>query len=139
MHLDRKFDTVGEGHAADRNVAHRFHRRVYLLPGHRREAEPGRHFLAPRFAGGAHRQWLGRLVVAADIASSPVLTVDPEDDLHTALRRFTEKNIDYIPIVDPERRSHVLGMLSRHDVIAAYHDKVTELQRIDEQVMERPI
>jgi len=75
----------------------------------------------------------GRLVVAADIASNPVLTVDPDDDLHTALRRFTEKNIDYIPIVDPDQRSHVLGMLSRHDVIAAYHDKVTELRRVDEE------
>jgi CIC family chloride channel protein len=81
----------------------------------------------------------GKLVVAADIASSPVLTVDPDDDLHTALRRFTQKNIDDIPIVDPEHKSQILGMLSRRDVISAYHDKVTELQRVDEIVTERPV
>jgi CIC family chloride channel protein len=81
----------------------------------------------------------GRLVVAADIASSPVLTVDPDDDLHTALRRFTQKNIDDIPVVDPEHKSHILGMLSRRDVISAYHDKVTELQRADEEFTERPV
>jgi CIC family chloride channel protein len=74
----------------------------------------------------------GRLVVAADIASSPVLTVSPDDDLHTALRRFTQKNIDDIPIVDPKNKGRVLGMLSRRDVIAAYHNRVTELRHSEE-------
>ena len=81
----------------------------------------------------------GRLIVAADIASSPVLTVDPDDDLHTALRRFTQKNIDDIPVVDPDHKNHILGMLSRRDVISAYHDKVTELQHEDEEAVEHPI
>lgn len=71
----------------------------------------------------------GRLIVAADIASQPVLTVKPDDDLHAALRRFTQKNIDYLPIVAQDQPRRVIGMLSRHDVIAAYHQKVTELQR----------
>lgn len=70
----------------------------------------------------------GPLIVAADIASQPVLTVKPTDDLHTALRRFTQKNIEDIPIVDPEAEDRFLGMLSRRDVISAYHDRVTKLQ-----------
>ena len=70
----------------------------------------------------------GPLIVAADIASQPVLTVSPTDDLHTALRRFTQKNIEDIPIVDPEAEDRFLGMLSRRDVISAYHDRVTHLQ-----------
>ena len=74
----------------------------------------------------------GRLIVAADIATQHVLTVRPDDDLHTALRRFTQKNIDYLPIVDPQDARCLLGMLSRHDVIAAYHNKVTALQHRDE-------
>jgi CIC family chloride channel protein len=74
----------------------------------------------------------GALIVAADIASQPVLTVQPDDDLHTALRRFTQKNIDDIPIVDPEHNCRILGMLSRRDVIAAYHDKVTQMQHREE-------
>jgi len=80
----------------------------------------------------------GRLVVASDIASSPVLTVDPDDDLHTALRRFTQKNIDELPVVDPEHKGRILGMLNRRDVIAAYHNRVTELQRVDEAITGRP-
>ncbi len=70
----------------------------------------------------------GALIVAADIASQPVLTVHPDDDLNTALRRFTQKNIDYLPIVTTEDPNHVMGMLSRHDVIAAYHQRVTLMQ-----------
>lgn len=70
----------------------------------------------------------GPLVVALDIATQPVLTVAPEDDLHTALRRFTQKNIDDIPVVDQDQPTKILGLLSRKDLIAAYHDRVTKLQ-----------
>ncbi len=71
----------------------------------------------------------GDLIVASDIAGSPVLTVLPSDDLHTALRRFTQKNIDDLPIVSPTNEKKIIGMLSRKDVIGAYHDRVTELQK----------
>ena len=39
------------------------------------------------------------LVLADDLASRPVLTVTPDDDLHTALRRLTELNTEEIPVV----------------------------------------
>jgi CIC family chloride channel protein len=71
----------------------------------------------------------GALVVALDIATQPVLTVVPCDDLHTALRRFTQKNIDDIPVVSVDDSRRVLGMLSRRDLIAAYHERVTALQQ----------
>jgi len=71
----------------------------------------------------------GPLILAIDLATNPVLTVTLKDDLHTALRRFTQKNIDEIPIVDAGQPTKVIGMLSRKDVISAYHDRVTKLQR----------
>jgi CIC family chloride channel protein len=70
----------------------------------------------------------GRLVLATDLATQPVLTVTPDDDLHTALRRFTRKNIEDIPVVDPLEPRRVIGMLSRRHLISAYHDRVSELQ-----------
>jgi CIC family chloride channel protein len=70
----------------------------------------------------------GPLILATDLAVQPVLTVTPDDDLHTALRRFTQKNIDDLPVVYPQQPDKIMGMLSRHDVIAAYHDRVTELR-----------
>jgi CIC family chloride channel protein len=71
----------------------------------------------------------GNLVRAIDIATQPVLTVTADDDLHTALRRFTQKNIDDIPVVDRADPQRIVGMLSRKNLIAAYHDRVTSLQR----------
>lgn len=70
----------------------------------------------------------GGLVVAADLATFPVLTVTPDDDLHTALRLFTRKNIDELPVVRPETPRKVVGMLRRKDVIAAYDDQLAQLQ-----------
>lgn len=73
----------------------------------------------------------GALVVAADIATQTVLTVNPGDDLHTALRRFTQKNIDEIPVVAVDDPNKILGILSRRDVIAAYHHRTTALRHED--------
>jgi CIC family chloride channel protein len=73
----------------------------------------------------------GALIMAVDIATAAVITVKPDDDLNTALRRFTQKNIDYLPIVEAESPKRVIGMLSRHDVIAAYHARSGEIQHPD--------
>ena len=73
----------------------------------------------------------GSLILAIDLAAQPVLTVTLNDDLHTALRRFTQKNIDDIPVVDDQEKGHILGMLSRKDVIAAYHHRVTQLRHLE--------
>jgi CIC family chloride channel protein len=70
-----------------------------------------------------------QLVLAADLATDVVLTVTPEDDLHTALRRFTQKNIDDIPVVAAEDAKKVIGMLSRKEVIAAYDDQLARLRQ----------
>lgn len=70
----------------------------------------------------------GALVLAIDIASSPVLTVTPEDDLHAALRKLTQKNIEEIPVIDVENNSQVIGVLSRKDVISSYHHRINQLR-----------
>jgi len=62
----------------------------------------------------------GSLILASDLASSPVATVVPNDNLHTALRLFTQKQIAELPIVNPENPLRVVGMLTREQVIHAY-------------------
>jgi CIC family chloride channel protein len=71
----------------------------------------------------------GDLILAADIAAQEVLTVTPDDDLHTAMHRFTQKNIDYLPIVATAEKSQYLGMLNRREMIAAYHGRVAKLRQ----------
>ena len=75
-------------------------------------------------------EW-GPLVLADDLAYRPVLSVTPEDNLHTALRRMTELNIDEIPVVDPKDSTHLLGLLSRRDLTLAYTSFIESLRSND--------
>ena len=71
---------------------------------------------------------VGPLVIADDLATRPVVTVTPRDDLHTALRRLTELNLDEIPVVDPEAPTKLVGLLGRRELVAAYTAQVTALR-----------
>jgi CIC family chloride channel protein len=57
-----------------------------------------------------------------------VVSVSPEDDLNTTMKRFTELNLDEIPVLDANDRSRLLGMLRRRDVISFYNQKLHALQ-----------
>jgi CIC family chloride channel protein len=72
-------------------------------------------------------EW-GPLVLADDLAHRPVLTVTPEDNLHTALRRMTELNIDELPVVDPKDPTRLLGLLSRRQLTLAYTALIESLR-----------
>ncbi|MDG3003372.1 chloride channel protein [Paludisphaera mucosa] len=73
------------------------------------------------------KSW-GPLVIADDLASRPIATVTIEDDLHTALRRMTESNLDEIPVVDPADPSRLVGLLSRRELTSAYSSLIETLR-----------
>ncbi len=75
---------------------------------------------------------LWNLAVARDIMHENFLSLTPEDDLNTALRRFTSHNLDELPVMDPERPGVLLGMLRRKETIAAYNQRLIELKRSHE-------
>ena len=72
-------------------------------------------------------EW-GPLVLADDLAHRPVLSVTPEDNLHTALRRMTELDTDEIPVVDPKDFTRLLGLLSRRDLTRSYTSFIESLR-----------
>jgi chloride channel protein, CIC family len=72
-------------------------------------------------------EW-GPLVLADDLAYRPVLSVTPDDDLHTALRRMTELNTDEIPVVDPKDPAILLGLFSRRDLTLAYSSLIDSVR-----------
>ncbi|HMB08704.1 MAG TPA: chloride channel protein [Isosphaeraceae bacterium] len=74
---------------------------------------------------------LGSLVLATDLATRPVITVTPQDDLHTALKRLTELNLDEIPVVAPDDPTHLLGLLSRRELVSAYTAQIEALRTPD--------
>jgi CIC family chloride channel protein len=66
------------------------------------------------------------LAIARDLMVTDILSVVLDDDLHTALRRFTTRNIDELPVVSPENPRELIGMLRRKDTIAFYNRRLTE-------------
>jgi len=61
------------------------------------------------------------LVVAADLASSDVPLVTPEQDLDVVMRIFGGKNREELPVVDTVAGRHFLGTISRGDLLEAYN------------------
>jgi CIC family chloride channel protein len=70
----------------------------------------------------------GPLVVADDLATHAVLTVTPQDDLHTALRRLTELNREEIPVVAADDPKQLIGLLSRRELISTYTKQIEALR-----------
>ncbi|MBK8978408.1 MAG: chloride channel protein [Planctomycetes bacterium] len=65
---------------------------------------------------------VGAFVIASDIAAFDVVTLTPKTDLDAALQRFVSLDVAELPVVDPDDRRKVLGMLSRRVLIRAYNE-----------------
>ena len=61
---------------------------------------------------------LGKLVVAADIVV-PTEVVMPQDPVLTAIQRMRAKEINALPVIDPES-GRLRGMVSRAHILSAY-------------------
>ncbi|TWT79205.1 H(+)/Cl(-) exchange transporter ClcA [Planctomycetes bacterium CA13] len=69
---------------------------------------------------------LWELAVARDVMVTEFTSVAPDDDLNTALKRFTSMNVDELPVIDPKNKKKLLGMVRRKEVIAAYNQRLME-------------
>ena len=83
------------------------------------------------FSSDDVRSWLydetiWKLAVAEDIMVTNIVSVSPQDDLNTALRRFTALNLDELPVLDPENPGRLLGMLRRKETIGIYNRRLLE-------------
>ena len=68
------------------------------------------------------------VVIVRDFMVERVVTTTPEEDLNTALHKMNEFGLHEIPVVAPEDARHVLKMLTRHQLGAAYQERVKALR-----------
>ena len=57
-----------------------------------------------------------------------VACVTMDEDLASTLRKFTEQEVDKLPVVDREDSRKILGMIRRRDVISSYYSRISELR-----------
>ncbi|MCF8078302.1 MAG: chloride channel protein [Desulfobacterales bacterium] len=68
------------------------------------------------------------LVVMKDLCTSDIIVTTPGDDLNSVFQKFTQKNIDSLPVVRDDDNGVLIGMLSRREVIAFYNRKIQEMK-----------
>ena len=54
--------------------------------------------------------------------------LEPDDDLHTAVRRFTAFQREVLPVLAGLPPSPVIGLLRHHQVMEAYDREIHRLQ-----------
>ena len=64
------------------------------------------------------------LVVAKEIATEKVITLIGTNNLNEAMEKFTQMDVEQLPVVRNDDSTKVIGMISRMDVIAAYNREV---------------
>jgi len=67
---------------------------------------------------------LEHLVVMKELAETDLIKLYPHDSLTEAIRKFGIKDIEAIPVVDPNDPMVLLGILKRKDVIDTYNRAV---------------
>lgn len=75
------------------------------------------------FEGG-----LEDVIVVRDLMTPDVITVAELDDLHTALQQIGSRDVEQMPVVDAKDPKHVVGMLSRRDILTAYNKALVQLR-----------
>jgi CIC family chloride channel protein len=72
------------------------------------------------------------LLVASDlgVTARGMAYLEPDDDLHTAVQRFTAFKREILPVVDGQPPAPVIGLLRHHEVMEAYD---REIHRLREQ------
>jgi len=76
------------------------------------------------------------LLVADDlgVAGDAVAFLDPDEDLHAAVRRFTAASVGVLPVLDGPPPARLLGLLTHHRVMDAYDHLVRRMQDVGEEV-----
>jgi CIC family chloride channel protein len=69
---------------------------------------------------------LDYLIIAKDIASTDFVTVCPDDDLEVAQKRFALGDSPFIPVVNRDDPSLILGVLRREALVQYYNRKLIE-------------
>ncbi len=69
------------------------------------------------------------LLVAKDITDGGVATVTMEDSLNTALQLMASLDVRELPVVSREHPDRITSLISRKDVVIAYHAEMERLKK----------
>jgi len=85
-------------------------------------------FSSTDIRGVLFSQEIEPLIVMQDIITTDLIVTTPSEDLNAALQKFTQKNIDSLPVVQDDDHGVLIGMLNRREVIAFYNRQIQKMK-----------
>ena len=68
-------------------------------------------------------------IPVAEIMSQHLVACLPEETLKDALEKLGEWNIGRIPVVEPNDREHLIGLITRKGIIEAYNNELHKKEK----------
>jgi CBS-domain-containing membrane protein len=80
-------------------------------------------------AGIAHHASRAKVrgITAADLMTSPAVTIGPDDTVEHAARLMFTRRVKRLPVTDPD--GHLVGIISRTDVLAVFNRSDAEIRQ----------
>ena len=104
-----------------------------LLPKEEPQNALSRHFLESKDRRELRRKAKG--LVAADVMSTPAITVTPDTPIRDAVRLLVEDHVNHLPVVGPA--DDLVGIVSRSDVLRLFaREDVSIEQEVRQKVTE---
>jgi len=75
---------------------------------------------------------LDNLLIIKEIANEEVPAVTPDDNLASVLTRFTENEVDTLPVVERSNPRRLLGLLRRNDVTRSYYERLQSMKHVSQ-------
>lgn len=69
-------------------------------------------------------------LMVSDVMTRGVTMCRLDDSLRVAFRRFAERDVQQVPVVDPDDPERVVGVLRRHDMLWAHRELADEHQKL---------
>lgn len=70
-----------------------------------------------------------KLADASDLMITEIVSVAPDDNLSSVLKKFTSRNLDELPVISADQPGKLLGMLRRKETIGFYNRRLMELKQ----------
>ncbi|MFH0881953.1 MAG: chloride channel protein [bacterium] len=64
------------------------------------------------------------VLAAADIANLSPVSVRPDDTLDVVIQLFARRNLDELPVIDPDSPGRIIGSVHRADVVDSYNHEL---------------
>ena len=78
-----------------------------------------------------HREGLGEILLAEDLAHEGIPVCYPEESLSRAVVKFDRSGVSELPVVDGDKKRQLIGVVRYTKIFSRYNEEVMKLDSIE--------